>query len=56
MVNLEEVSVVGLGVDFAVVFVLEPVGGAFNSVDIVGAFILRFELGGHVNFDCCLPN
>ena len=56
LIGLEEVAMVGFWVDCAIVLVLEPVCGAFYSVDIVGAFILWFELGGHVNFDCCLPD
>ena len=47
---------VGFGVYSAIVLVLEPVSGAFYSVDVVGAFILWFEFGGHVNFNCCLPH
>ena len=56
MINFEEVAVVGLGVDVAVVFVLEPVSGAFNLVDEVRTFILRFEFGGHIHFNHGLPN
>lgn len=56
MVKLEEVAVVGLGVDEAVVFVLEPVSGAVNFVDKVGALILWFELGGHIHLNRGLPN
>jgi hypothetical protein len=55
MINLEEVAVVGLGVDVAVVLVLEPVSGAFNLVDEVRTFILRFEFGGHIHFNHGLP-
>ena len=55
-VELEKVAVVRFRVECAIVLVFEPVSGAFYSVDIVGAFILWFEFGGHVNFNSSLPN
>src|SRR4051794_11642945 len=56
MINFEEIAVVSLGVDIAVVLVLEPVGGAFNLVDEVRTFILQFEFGRHIHFNHGLPN
>ena len=55
-IELEKVAVVRFRVECAIVLVLEPVSGAFYSVDVVGAFILWFEFVGHVNFDSSLPN
>jgi hypothetical protein len=56
MVKLEVVSVIGLGVDNAVGSVLEPVGGAFHSVDKVRTFILWLELSRHIHLNHGLPN
>ena len=56
MVELEVVVVICLGVDGAVGFVLEPVGGALHLVDKVRTIILWLELGRHIHLNHGLPN
>ena len=47
---------VRLGVRSSIVAILEPVGGALNVVDSVGAFILLFQLQGHICGSHVLPD
>ena len=56
MVELEVVAVVGYEVEGSILVIFEPVGGAFNSVDIIQAFIPFLQFGRHVNFHSILPN
>ena len=56
MVELEAVAVVGHEVEGSILVIFEPVGGAFNSVDIIWAFIPFLQFGRHVSFHSILPN
>ena len=47
---------VGLRVRGSIVPIFEPVGGAFDVVDAVGAFILFLQLHGHIRNHHVLPN
>ena len=56
MVELEVIVVVGYEVEGSILAISEPVGGAFNLVDIIWAFIPFLQFGGHVSFHSILPN